>query len=306
MEDFMKYRAFVEAARTGSITAAALSLGYTQPGISHMISYLEKSYGFPLLYRSKQGVVLTEAGARIFEICQDLLARQSELADTVSQINGAISGTLRVGSYLSILTHWGNDIIEKMEELYPALQIHFSEGNRDVQLNLLRNNEIDVGIMSSSAPEEFDFLPIHKDPIVVILPPGHELCSQEVLSTDDLLHSAMFIQSEGSMEALRRILGEQFVAAKGNVTTRSDQAQIRLVESGMGIGVVGKMVVNQNDDVAIRRLNKTYARTIGLAIPSWKPVTPALRELIKLICTTYQDTNFRSIAAKYFTMTEKS
>lgn len=303
MEDFMKYRAFVEAARTGSISAAALSLGYTQPGISHMISYLEKSYGFPLLYRSKQGVVLTEAGARIFEICRELIDKQNELTDTVSQINGAISGTLRVGSYLSILTHWGNDIIDRMTELYPALQIHFSEGNKDVQLNLLRNNEIDVGILSSSAPEEFDFLPIHRDPIVVILPLGHELCRQEILSTDDLLHSAMFIQSEGSMEALKRILGEQFVAAKGNVTTRSDQAQIRLVESGMGIGVVGEMVVSANDRVAVRRLNKSHARTIGLAIPSWKPVTPALRELIKLICTIYQDENFRNAAAKYFTKT---
>ena len=294
MEEFTKYRAFVEAARTGSITAAALSLGYTQPGISHLISNLEKSCGFPLFYRSRQGVVLTEAGTRIFEICQDILSRQSELEDTVSQINGAISGTLRVGSYLSILTQWGSDIIEKMAELYPALQIRFSEGNRDVQLQLLRNNEIDVGILSSSAPEEFDFLPIHKDPIVAILPPGHELCSKDVLSTDDLLRSAMFIQSEGSMEVQRRILGEQYVAAKGNVTTRSDQAQIRLVESGMGIGVVGKMVVHQNDRVVIRRLNKSYARTIGLAVPSWKPVTPALRELIKLICTTYQDTCFRN------------
>lgn len=187
-----------------------------------------------------------------------------------------------------------------MAARYPALQIHFSEGNRDVQLNLLHNNEIDVGIMSSSAPEELDFLPIHKDPIVVILPPGHELCSKEELSTDDLLHSAMFIQSEGSMEALRRILGEQFVAAKGNVTTRSDQAQIRMVESGMGIGVVGKMVVHQNDRVAVRRLNKSYARTIGLAIPSWKPVTPALRELIRLICATYQDANFRNTVEKRF------
>ena len=96
------------------------------------------------------------------------------------------------------------------------------------------------------------------------------------------------------MEVQRRVLGEQYVAAKGNVTTRSDQAQIRLVESGMGIGVVGKMVVHQNDRVVIRRLNKSYARTIGLAVPSWKPVTPALRELIKLICTTYQDACFRN------------
>lgn len=306
MEDFIKYRAFVEAARTGSITAAALSLDYTQPGISHMISYLEKSCGFLLLYRSKQGVALTENGERIYKICQEILDKQTELNDTISQINGSVSGVLRIGSYLSVLTHWGNTLVEKMDKLHPLLQLHFFEGNRDSQLSLLRNNEIDVGIFSSSAPEEFDFLPIHKDPIVVIFPQNHEFLQKKVLTTDDLLQSSMLIQSEGYSEALKRILGEQYTAVRGKVTTKSDQAQIRLVESGMGIGVVGEMIVSPTDAIGVRKFAKPYARTIGLAIPSWKPVTPALREFIKLVCDTYQDEAFNSFAVKYLSASQKS
>ena len=298
MDDLIKYRAFVEAVRTGSITAAALSLGYTQPGISHMISYLEDACGFPLLYRNKQGVTLTESGERLYQICKELLDKQVELNDTISQINGAISGVLRVGSYLSVLTHWGPSLLAGMYERHPLLHLHFSEGNRDAQLNLLRSNEIDIGILSSSAPEDFDFIPIHRDPTVVILPSNHEYCKKEIITTDDLLDSSMFIQSEGSSEALKRILGEQYTAVKGNVTTKNDQAQIRLVESGMGIGVVGEMTVSPSDAIAIRKLDSPYARTIGLAVPSWKPITPALREFIKLVCEIFQDSQFKALSKK--------
>ena len=38
----LKYSAFLKAVEYGSLTKAAEALVYTQPGISHMISSLEK------------------------------------------------------------------------------------------------------------------------------------------------------------------------------------------------------------------------------------------------------------------------
>ena len=294
MDDFIKYRAFIEAARSGSITAAALLLDYTQPGISHMIHNLEKEFGFPLLYRGKQGVVLTESGERIFKICSELLEKENELNAAVGLINGTISGTLQIGSYLSVLTQWGPNTIESIGKTHPQLHLQFFEGNADVQLQLLRSNAIDIGIFSSSTPEDFHFIPIHNDPIVVILPHGHPFCQKKTLSADDLCHSNMLIQSEGSTRALTRILGEQYASVKSSIITKNDQAQLRLVESGIGIGIVGKMIVSDSNSVCIRNLDKTYARTIGLAIPCWRPITPALREFIRWICNTYQDETFHS------------
>lgn len=293
MEDFIKYRAFIEAARSGSITSAALLLDYTQPGISHMIHKLEKDFGFPLLYRSKQGVVLTEGGERIFKICSELLEKENELQAAVGQINGTISGTLQIGSYLSVLTQWGPHMIEAIGQAHPQLHLQFFEGNADVQLQLLRSNAIDIGIFSSSAPEDFQFIPIHNDPIVAIIPFGHPLCQKDTLSADDLCRSNMLIQSEGSVQALTRILGEQYASAKSSIITKNDQAQLRLVESGLGIGIVGKMTVSHTTPVCIKNLDKPYARTIGLAVPCWRPITPVLREFVQWVCNTYQDESFR-------------
>ena len=49
----LKYSAFLKAVEYGSLTKALEALVYTQPGISHMISSLEKRWGFPLLIRGK-------------------------------------------------------------------------------------------------------------------------------------------------------------------------------------------------------------------------------------------------------------
>ena len=56
----LKYRAFLTTVECKSLTRAAERLGYTQPGISHMIASLEKEFGFPLLVRTKDGAVPTE------------------------------------------------------------------------------------------------------------------------------------------------------------------------------------------------------------------------------------------------------
>ena len=54
------YRVFIRVAKIGNLTAAAEQLGYTQSGISHIVSALEQEFGFQLLRRSKTGVSLTQ------------------------------------------------------------------------------------------------------------------------------------------------------------------------------------------------------------------------------------------------------
>lgn len=299
MEDFIKYYAFVEAVRTGSLTATALTLGYTQPAISHMIGSLEKSCGFPLLYRNKQGVTLTEAGERVYKLCREILAKQGELEATVSQINGAVSGTLRIGCYISVLMPWMYPLADKLTRVYPELRLRFWEGNRSLQLELLKSNDIDVGILSNSAPVEYDFIPIHKDPIVAILPPGHPLCEKDVLTVDDMIYSEQFIQSEWSYVYLLRVLGERFTSAKSSISTKSDQTQLRLVKNGLGIGFIGEMLARSDDKVVIRELNPPGAQLIGLTVPTWKPVTPALREFIRAVCDAYQDEEYKGTARQF-------
>ena len=50
--NIQKYQAVVEVADAGSFTKAAETLAYSQSGISHMVSDLERDWGVALFERS--------------------------------------------------------------------------------------------------------------------------------------------------------------------------------------------------------------------------------------------------------------
>jgi DNA-binding transcriptional LysR family regulator len=56
------WRTFVTVCRLGSISAAAVELGYTQSAVSRQIAGLEREFGVPLVQRHVRGVRPTPTG----------------------------------------------------------------------------------------------------------------------------------------------------------------------------------------------------------------------------------------------------
>src|SRR5690242_6538281 len=77
-------RVLREVAQSGSFSAAANSLGYTQSAVSRQIAALETVAGRRLFERSRQGAVMTPAGARLLasaaRVLDELDAARRELA----------------------------------------------------------------------------------------------------------------------------------------------------------------------------------------------------------------------------------
>lgn len=66
-------RVFVEAARRGSFSQAARTLGLTQSGVSHHVSGLEKHLGHRLFMRRGAAIELTDAGRLYFDTVQEAM-----------------------------------------------------------------------------------------------------------------------------------------------------------------------------------------------------------------------------------------
>ena len=92
-----RYEIFLKVAEIGNITRAAEILNYTQAGISHAISALEKEAGVTLLIRSSNGVTLTDNGLRLIAPIQALVNEQRNLTQTIYEINNVVAGTLKIG-----------------------------------------------------------------------------------------------------------------------------------------------------------------------------------------------------------------
>ena len=76
--DLQTIRFFVEAAETGSFSAAAESLQYAQSNLSTRMKQLESELGETLFYRDKRGVSLTSKGSTFYEYAKKILQLSDE------------------------------------------------------------------------------------------------------------------------------------------------------------------------------------------------------------------------------------
>lgn len=87
---------FVRIVEAGSLSAAAVQLGATQPTVSRRLQALERSLGLRLLQRSTHSMKLTEDGERCFERAKELLANWDAFDAELRGIGDEPEGTLRV------------------------------------------------------------------------------------------------------------------------------------------------------------------------------------------------------------------
>ena len=132
----------------GSITSAAEQLGYTVSGVSRMMASLESECGFPLLVRSKSGVIPTKE-------CQSLLPTMKELArlgqlygERCEAIRGLETGVIRVGSVYSAYYDWLAQTMARFSAQHPGIEVRFLQGSSSEFYARLSDHEIDFCIVS--------------------------------------------------------------------------------------------------------------------------------------------------------------
>lgn len=292
-----KYKAFVEAVRHQNLTSAAKALHYTQPGLSRMISSLEDELGFPLLFRTKSGVTPTEAGKQIYDHAVRIIDLETELEQLVAQINGAITGKLRITSYLGELTQWLPPVIKYFSENYPDVEFFLFEGEFDEQISMLKSNLSDIAIFCGPVPDGFLFIPLHSDPAVVLIPAGHELAQKEIIYPEDLVRYPIIMQHESSAEETHNVFHAVQEPIYGKYTVKSDSTILALVQQGLGIGLTSAVLVTPPPEkIVVRSLDKPYARTVGLLVSHQKTHLPIMKCFIRIMCELYQDEELKKCA----------
>lgn len=87
---------FVRIVEAGSLSAAALQMGATQPTVSRRLQALEASLGLKLLQRSTHAMKLTEEGERCFSRAKELLGNWDAFEADLRGTTDVPEGTLRV------------------------------------------------------------------------------------------------------------------------------------------------------------------------------------------------------------------
>ena len=95
--NFKQLEYFVHVAELGSFSKAALVLDIAQPALSRQVRSLETDLRETLLLRNGRGVVLTEAGQRLYEHGVNILQALAQAQDDMGASRDEPVGRITIG-----------------------------------------------------------------------------------------------------------------------------------------------------------------------------------------------------------------
>src|SRR5882757_576022 len=177
MLDTTRLRVLAAVARTGSVTAAARELHYTQPAVSHHMARLEAETGAQLLQRVGRGIRLTPAGQLLADRAAEIVGRIEAASAELSAHVGLSAGRVRLAGFTSVLSTLLPPATSVLHRDHPGLRVSLTDTHPPEALALLRAGEVDVALIfryDRSAPEEdgIRLVHIYDDPTYLLTRDG--------------------------------------------------------------------------------------------------------------------------------------
>lgn len=271
-------------AEQGSFIKAAGILNLTPSAVSHSISAVEKELGFQVFNRNKSGVTLTSYGEQIYPYVVNMLNSEQSLQQMVDKLNGLEKGVVKIGAFNSVCIHWLPVILKKYRELFPGIEVQVYEGTYDDVIYWLNTGIVEIGFLSMSCNTEFKITPLYEDPLVCIAPKGIKTRKKGKITIQEMMENPFVIQRESCDADIKKFLNDRNLDVYSSCHVIDDQATAAMVASGFGISIMPELTSrNLAGDLDILEMEPGEARTIGLAVPNKKGLTPAARELHQMI-----------------------
>lgn len=145
MDTFRAMRMFVTVVQSGSLSSAGRQIGMSAASISRYIGALEESAGSRLLNRSSRKLTLTEAGTIYFRYAENILSQMDEAHSSISELQWAPKGTLRVHSRILIANQLIVPAMPRFLKTYPEIKVDLMMSNNVIDL-VEQNVDVDIRI----------------------------------------------------------------------------------------------------------------------------------------------------------------
>ena len=275
---------FIKAAEMGSITRAALALGYTQAGVSLVVRKIEEECGFPLLIREKNGVRLTDAGERMLPVMREIARWDERFRETAAEINGVNVGTVRVGCYSSIAYHWMPRVIRAFRRDYPKIAIDILEGSVDEIERWIEERRVDAGFLSARRGQKFHRVALAEDSVLVLLPPEHPLSAAEAFPLSELGGAPFIVTDDSDAYPVVKAYEEKYGPLPDMKVSSTGDATVSMVACGLGVSVLPALMLRGHSaGVVVKEISPPFFRTIIMGMRSPVELSPAARRFLNYV-----------------------
>ena len=272
-------KAFIESVERGSFRAAADALGYTPSAVSQLVAALEKDLGLTLLIRSKKGVTMTSEGAKLAPIVRSYLAREKEMYELASEMQGVSIGNLTIAAYPSVATTWLPEIVRTFQRDYPDVQFSIMEGIRAEIFKHLDDHVADMGFMAYAEPMDYEWTPLAQEEIIAVVPEDHPLANARAYPIKDCEEDDFIMTSWGKDIEIQNIFRKYKVTPNVKYTTYDTPATLAMVRMGLGVTFANELSAQYwNEHLVKLPLDPPQKGEFGIAYTSKEHMTSAAKK----------------------------
>jgi DNA-binding transcriptional LysR family regulator len=239
-------RVLREVAQTGSFSAAARTLGYTQSAVSRQVAALEAVAGRRLFERGRHGVSLTPAGARLLPRAIRVL---DELEAALGEVAGgeAAAGPVRLGAFGAAAAGL---VPRALATLPPELEVTLREGTTPALTRALRAGTLDLAILARTPPfrpldsesPPLELLTLSERELVVGVPAGHPFASARAVEVEQLNGQVWVASRSEAGDALLGVWPGLKERADVRYVVRDWLAKLQIVAAGLAITTVAPVL----------------------------------------------------------------
>src|SRR5271169_6720459 len=122
-------RALAAVQKHHSVTAAAKQLHLTQPAVTLQIRNLQTLAGLPLIQRTGDGMLLTNAGREVLALSERIEAAIKDCGTSLEMMAGKTAGRISIGA-VSTAKYFVPFMISGFSKRHPDIDVTLSIGNR--------------------------------------------------------------------------------------------------------------------------------------------------------------------------------
>ncbi|GGO57570.1 MULTISPECIES: LysR family transcriptional regulator [Streptomyces] len=292
MFDSRHIRSFHEVVRTGSYSAAARSLGYTQPAITQQMKALERSVGTVLFTRVGRRMRLTEAGEALSRHAGVILGNIDAAQQQMNAITRLRTGRVRLCAFPSATATLIPEALARLARGHRGIRVELQEYEPPESLRRLVHGEADVTLaftypgLREEVPDEVVEVPLMEDQLTVLMPTRHPLARRRSVRLADLSEERWIAGCLRCRANFLHECAEQGFAPDIAFTTDDNLVIQSLVSEGLGIAMMPGLVLNflchrsvtgRPLDPASRRQVSAYVLREHLRIPATSLVLDELK-----------------------------
>jgi len=296
--NFKQLEYFVHVAELGSFSKAALVLDIAQPALSRQVRALEIALRETLLLRNGRGVVLTEAGQRLYEHGVNILQALAQAENDMGGRGDEPLGRITIGLPPSVGRQLTLPLIDGFQRRCPKARLAIVEGLSSHITEWITTGRVDIGLLyNPEAQPALEITPVIEESLCLVSPSAEAparlaaapAANTAVLPLAQLPLHPLIVPERG--HAIRKLLETQAVLAglKLNIAweVSSVAAIIDLVCAGYGHAVLHASAVvasGRADQLRVRPLVQPRLNsTLCLAVSAHKRLSPLARQAIALL-----------------------